>query len=88
MTAVRRLILLVTVAAVIAALVVIASPAFAARSATGEENRAKPRETGTTPSRPPGLGDESAPPSIPPGNLHRPESVEPKGKQAFTGPVR
>ena len=84
----RRILLLVTVAAVMVAMVVVASPAFAARSATGEENRAKPRETGTTPSEPLGLGGESAPPAAPPGENHRPESVQPKGKQAFTGSVR
>jgi hypothetical protein len=88
MAAVRRIIMMLTVAAVMAALMAVASPAFAARSDTGEENRAKPRETGTTPSRPPGLEGESAPPTVPPGGFDRPESVEPKGKQAFTGPVR
>jgi hypothetical protein len=83
---VRRILLLVTVAAVMAALVVVASPAFAARSATGEENRAMPRETGGTPRTAPGL-EESAPATSPPGYFKRSASVDedPKGNRPSTG---
>jgi hypothetical protein len=54
---VRRVLLLVTVALVMAALVVLASPAFAAPGGQGDENRAMPRETGQTPGKAPALSE-------------------------------
>jgi hypothetical protein len=51
----------------------------------GDEHKARPRETGDTPSNPPPL-NEPAPPAVPPGTFERPETVEPKGKQPVTGP--
>jgi hypothetical protein len=82
---VRRILLLVTVAAVMAALVVIASPAIAAPGGQSDEQRAMPRETGVTPSQPPPLF-ESAPPRVPHGIFERPAYVEPEGRFPTTGP--
>ena len=83
---VRRILLLVTVAAVMAALILVASPAFAAPGGQGDENRAMPRETGDTPSQSVAALSELAPPTIPPGFGKRPESVENKGRRPLTGP--
>ncbi len=88
MTLPRRLLLLMAVTLMVGAMALASvSPAFAARSATGEENRAMPRETGTTPSNADHAIGETAPPTIPPGVGKRPESVEPKGRHPFTGPI-
>jgi hypothetical protein len=83
---VRRILLLVAVALVMAALVVLASPAFAAPGGQGDEQRAMPRETGRTPSNAFHAIGESAPPGIPPGERVRPESVQPHAPMPFTGP--
>ena len=83
----RRILLLVTVAAVMAAMVALGSSAMAAPGGQGDEHRAMPRETGGTPSDPPPL-DESAPTSDPHGYFERPESVDElgKGRRTPTGP--
>jgi hypothetical protein len=83
---VRRILLLVTVAVVMAALVMVAGPALAAPGGQGDENRAMPRETRETPHIAPGI-EESAPTSVPNGYFERPESVESKGRRPATGPT-
>ena len=82
----RRILLLVTVAAVMALVGVLAGTAFAAPGGQGDENRAMPRETGGTPSESDRALSEKAPPTVPPGTFKRPDTVVPKGKQVFTGP--
>jgi hypothetical protein len=85
---VRRILMLVTVAVVMAALVALASPAFAAPGGQSDnEPRANPRETGGTPSESDRALSEKAPPTVPPGTFKRPDKVVPKGKQVFTGPI-
>ena len=96
----RRILLLVTVAAVMAALVVLAGPGFAAPGGQSDnEPRATPRETGGTPSQSDRVLGEKAPPTLPPGSFKRAEQNEERflygegfrqgafpGKQVFTGP--
>ncbi len=86
MTLPRRLLLLMAVTLTVVAMALVSgSPAFATPGGQSDENRALPRETGSTPSSPPPLF-ESAPPEIPPGGFKRSENAEPKFNAPVTGP--
>jgi hypothetical protein len=83
---VRRILLILTVALVMAVVaVVVAMPAFAQG-----KGPANPCETGDTPSSPPDVGGSptTPPPSTPPGYATRVDKeLPPKSATPFTGPT-